>query len=312
MGAIFYFIGQKFIGPIQQSQILKKIFKLKLIKLIYIMNRQSIRMFKPLRGRPRKSAQKDYFCQNEEEYIADDSQCVKLIFLLANLASYKIKIKTGPKQLIDKNEEKQKCEIQKDINQAFEDFQIFKKEYFFLSNQKKNYQFENNILVDKTVYKCIKKSQFNPQLHNLIAKLNIVFKLLDSEFIEVLENIFQIYSTQFDMEADQVSTVDHIIQQIRNPNNFEKFQYLLLWETLRNISKEIRIDRIEAELNKQRLKISEKTSKKVIQKQKQFIQIQENQIMEEKFMDPITYLITKLVQIFDDIVFNNYNSEENY
>lgn len=68
------------------------------------------------------------------------------------------------------------------------------------------------------------------------------------------------------MEHDSNSIVENIIQNIKNPDNKEKFQYLLTWQKLKSITKETRMNRAIEDLEEKRKEINKKTSDKVKKK----------------------------------------------
>ncbi|CAD8121530.1 unnamed protein product [Paramecium sonneborni] len=175
-------------------------------------------------------------------------------------------------------------------------------QFFFLSNQKRNYVFEGEKLVDKTQYKLINENLFDKQFKTLIHKMNIVNKELSEEFIAVLQEILIQYSTLTIQEEDSKSVIDKIILHIQNPENKEKFKYVLNWQKLKNITKETRMKRAFEDLEEKRNEINKKTSDKVKRKHQEFIDSQKRELDEENSLEPLLYLITKLVEAFCKIM----------
>ncbi|CAD8121528.1 unnamed protein product [Paramecium sonneborni] len=257
-------------------------------------------------GRPSKINQKENeeilrSSDDDNEYIADDSDCEKMFSLFARQSSYKNITKTGPTKP-KKADEEQLGEVAENIKKALEDLQNENLQFFFLSNQKRNYVFEGEKLVDKTQYKLINENLFDKQFKTLIHKMNIVNKELSEEFIAVLQEILIQYSTLTIQEEDSKSVIDKIILHIQNPENKEKFKYLLNWQKLKNITKETRMKRAFEDLEEKRNEINKKTSDKVKRKHQEFIDSQKRELDEENSLEPLLYLITKLVEAFCKIM----------
>ncbi|CAD8188147.1 unnamed protein product [Paramecium pentaurelia] len=257
-------------------------------------------------GRPSKDDQKEGVeiqrsSDDENEYIADDSDCERIFSLLAKQSSYKNITKTGPTKT-KKADEEQLAEASENVKKVLVDLQIEDPQFFFLSNQKRKYEFDNDKLVDKTEYKLIKKDEFGDQFKTLIHKINIVNKELDENFIDVLKEILIQYQDLVIQEVNSNTIIEKIIQTIKNPENQEKFQYLLTWQRLKSITKETRMNRAIEDLEEKRKEINKKTSDKVKKKHQEFIDSQKKELDEENSMDPLQYLITKLITAFDKII----------
>ncbi|CAD8118395.1 unnamed protein product [Paramecium primaurelia] len=232
-------------------------------------------------------------------YIQQDSDCVKLFKLFATQGRYKIRILTQNKQI----ENQDRLEMKK-LQQLFQ-----KKDncpsFFFLSQRNKNYSFENQILVDKTSYISINSQEFDPKFKILINKLNIVLKELDEQFISILVDILLQYTNLYDWNLDQNQIMQYIIEEIQDPQNDLKYQYLLKWKQIKYITKEIRMNMLFENLENTKTQINKRTSQKVINKLQKFIEKQERHLNKENKMKPIEYLISKLIRIFNKIMTKN-------
>ncbi|CAD8191060.1 unnamed protein product [Paramecium octaurelia] len=259
-------------------------------------------------GRPSKEDQKEGVeiqrsSDDENQYIADDSDCERIFSLLAKQSSYKNITKTGPTKT-KKVDEEQLAEASENVKKVLDELQIQDPQFFFLSNQKRKYEFQNDKLIDKTEYKFINKEEFGPRFETLIDKMNIVNRELDEKFIDVLKEILIQYQNLVTQELNSNSIIEKIIQNIKNPDNQEKFQYLLTWQRLKSITKETRMNRAIEDLEEKRKEINKKTSDKVKKKHQEFIDCQKKELDEENSMDPLQYLITKLISAFNYIIGN--------
>ncbi|CAD8164296.1 unnamed protein product [Paramecium pentaurelia] len=176
---------------------------------------------------------------DEKQQIAYDSDCQIIFEVFAQLASYK----DTTKKVIRKNWHKHLKKREKILLNLKQ-----QKSNSFFSNQNKNYKFENEQLVDKTEYKLIDQNEFDEKFQLLIQKINIVNRELDKKFIDVLKEILIQYSQLVvNKEENSKSITEKIIQNIKNPENQDIFQYLLIWQRLRKITKETRMEKSQKE-----------------------------------------------------------------
>ncbi|CAD8064824.1 unnamed protein product [Paramecium primaurelia] len=235
---------------------------------------------------------------DENQQIAYDSDCQIIFQLFAQLARYKDTTKKSDKEKLAEAFEKERKDIV--------EFEIAEKQFFFFSNQNKNYKFENGQLVDKTEYKLIDQNEFDEKFQLLIQKINIVNRELDKKFIDVLKEILIQYSQLVvNKEENSKSITQKIIQNIQNPENQDIFQYLLTWQRLRRITKQTRMEKAQEKLEGKRKEYNNKKSQKVKRKLKNSIDYHEKELIEENSMNPIEYLITKLISAFNQIIENN-------
>ncbi|CAD8054174.1 unnamed protein product [Paramecium primaurelia] len=236
----------------------------------------------------------------QNNYIQLDPDCVKLFKLFATQGCYKIRILTN-------NSQKEPYYKQQGENIQESYFQQNNNcpEFFFLSQRRKNYSFANSILVDKTQYKQINQSEFDPKYKILITKLNIVLKELDEQFISILIDILQQYINLFDWYLDQNSFAQYIVEELQDPQNHLKYQYLINWQNQKQITKDVRMKMHFENLQNNKTSISQRISQKVQKKHQEFIEKQERHLNKEYIMEPIEYLISKLIRIFNKIMTKN-------
>ncbi|CAD8211720.1 unnamed protein product [Paramecium pentaurelia] len=260
-------------------------------------------------GRPRKKEKvvlENQRSSNDEiQFIADDSDCERILQIFAQLANYKIITKVGPKR-IKKSDKEKAAEAFEKVRKVLAEFEIEDKQFFLLSDENKKYKIENEQLVDKTEYKLIDQNEFDEKFQLLIQKINIVNRELDKKFIDILKEILIQYSQLVvNREENSQSITEKIIQNIKNPENQDIFQYLLIWQRLRSITKEARIENALENLEEKRNECNNKKSQKVKRKLQDFIDYHERELIEENSMEPIEYLITKLILVFNQIIENN-------
>ncbi|CAD8111459.1 unnamed protein product [Paramecium primaurelia] len=257
------------------------------------------------KGRPEvQQVQREIFIQRAPDeqinYIQQDSDCVKLFKLFATKGCNKIKILTNNKER--KSQDKQQV---KEIQQAYFQQNNNCPSFFFLSQRKKNYSFENSIPVDKTQYLSINSSEFDPKFEILITKLNIVLKELDEQFIYIILDILLQYIYLYDWLLDKDSLAQNIVEDIQDPQNHIKYQYLITWQNQKKITKEVRMKMAFDNLQNTKTQINKRTSKKVQKKYQEFLEKQERHLNKEYYMEPIEYLISKLIRIFNKIMEKN-------
>ncbi|CAK91698.1 unnamed protein product (macronuclear) [Paramecium tetraurelia] len=230
-------------------------------------------------------------------YLFNDHDCVKLLKLLSIQGNYKFRILTGPRNKIKP--------IVQQNDEVEESNDLINPKYFFLTTEKRKYSIENEQIVDNNQYLFINSNQFSPKFELLINKLNVLLKELDNNFIYLLLDILILYTECFDYNLQVNTQVEYIIQQLESPKYSKNFQYLLNWQIQTNKTKEVRYKVFLEFLQQKERLINNKRSKKVIEKHRKFIQKQNNQMLEIMSMEPINYLISKLVKRFNKIMRTN-------
>ncbi|CAD8190845.1 unnamed protein product [Paramecium octaurelia] len=246
------------------------------------------------RGRPKLQIKKRQHKYVNHFYMQNDHDCVKLFKLFTIQGSYKVRILTGKKNQ-GMPHAKQKNEVKKAEESNYP-------QYFFLATEKKIFSIENEQIVDYNYYMSIDPNQFQPKFELLIQKLNVVLIELDKNFIWLLLDILILYTELFDSNQDENVLVESIIQNLKYGEYSNDFQYLLNWQTLRNKTKEARYNVGLEEIKQVENLINKRKSRKVIEKLEKFIKKQYNQFKEVMDMEPINYLLLKLVKRFNKIM----------
>ncbi|CAD8203022.1 unnamed protein product [Paramecium pentaurelia] len=227
-------------------------------------------------------------------YIYEDSDCVKLLKLFATQGCNNIKNLTKNKE--GKTWDRQQV---KKIQQAYSQQNNNCPKFFFLSQRQKNYSFENSIPVDKNQYLSINSCEFDTKFKILITKLNIVLKELDEQFISIILDILLQYTNLFDWLIDNNSLAQYITHKIIQNINIQQNG------KTKKITKEVRMKMAFDNLQNTKSQINKRTSKKVQQKYQEFLEKQERHLNKEYNMEPIEYLISKLIRIFNKILAKN-------